>query len=62
MLKQEQILDFQVPDVCIFELIHATKLTFMIRIFRQTESSNCSTSQGIRCSLFYSNCSTSQSF
>ncbi|KAH1054466.1 hypothetical protein GLYMA_08G342400v4 [Glycine max] len=45
MLKQEQILDFQVPDVCIFELIHATKLTFMIRIFRQTESSNCSTSQ-----------------
>ena len=28
------------------ELVHGTKLTFLVHIFRETDSSNCSTSQG----------------
>ena len=38
--------NLKVGDVCIFELVHGTKLTFLVHIFRETDSSNCSTSQG----------------
>ncbi|KAH1154680.1 hypothetical protein GLYMA_18G155000v4 [Glycine max] len=37
--------NLKVGDVCIFELVHGTKLTFLVHIFRETDSSNCSTSQ-----------------
>ncbi|TKY66235.1 B3 domain-containing transcription factor VRN1 [Spatholobus suberectus] len=37
--------NLKVGDVCIFELIHRTKLTFLVHIFKETDSSNCSTSQ-----------------
>lgn len=36
----------KVRDVCVFELIDRTKLTFLVHIFRDTESSNCPTSKG----------------
>ncbi|XP_057437391.1 B3 domain-containing transcription factor VRN1-like isoform X2 [Lotus japonicus] len=35
----------KVGDVCVFELIHGTKLTFLVHIFRESENSNCPTSQ-----------------
>lgn len=38
--------NLKVGDVCIFELVHRTKLTFLVHIFRETDSSNCSTCQG----------------
>lgn len=38
--------NLKVRDVCIFELITGTKLTFLVHIFRDTDNSNCSTSQG----------------
>ncbi|RDX87194.1 B3 domain-containing transcription factor VRN1, partial [Mucuna pruriens] len=37
--------NLKVGDFCTFELIDATKLTFLVLIFRETDSSNCSTSQ-----------------
>ncbi|XP_020206622.1 B3 domain-containing transcription factor VRN1 [Cajanus cajan] len=37
--------NLKVGDVCIFELVHRTKLTFLVHIFRETDSSNCSTCQ-----------------
>ncbi|XP_020206623.1 B3 domain-containing transcription factor VRN1 [Cajanus cajan] len=37
--------NLKVGDVCTFELIDRTKLTFLVRIFRETGNSNCSTSQ-----------------
>ncbi|KAK7395502.1 hypothetical protein VNO78_16061 [Psophocarpus tetragonolobus] len=37
--------NLNVDDVCIFELINRTELTFLVHIFRETNSSNCSTSQ-----------------
>ncbi|KAK7395926.1 hypothetical protein VNO78_16536 [Psophocarpus tetragonolobus] len=38
--------NLKVDDVCIFELIKRTKLTFLVHIFRETKSSNCLTSKG----------------
>lgn len=38
--------NLKVGNVCTFELIDGTKLTFLVHIFRETDSSNCSTSQG----------------
>ncbi|KAG4403360.1 hypothetical protein GLYMA_01G095166v4 [Glycine max] len=38
--------NLKVGDVCTFELIPATKLTFQVHIFRVSANSNCSTSQG----------------
>ena len=38
--------NLKVGDVCIFELIRRTKLTFKVSIFRKTDSSNWSLSQG----------------
>ncbi|KAK7395503.1 hypothetical protein VNO78_16062 [Psophocarpus tetragonolobus] len=37
--------NFNVGDVCIFELTDRTKLTFLVHIFRDIDASNCSTSQ-----------------
>uniref|UniRef100_A0A0R0EK95 TF-B3 domain-containing protein n=1 Tax=Glycine max TaxID=3847 RepID=A0A0R0EK95_SOYBN len=38
--------NLKVGNVCTFELIDGTKLTFLVHIFKGTKSSNCSTSQG----------------
>nr|KYP34986.1 B3 domain-containing transcription factor VRN1 [Cajanus cajan] len=38
--------NLKVGDVCTFELICRTKLTLLVHIFRETDSSNCSTPQG----------------
>lgn len=48
--------NLKVDDVCIFELVLETKLTFEVHIFRETENSNCSTSQSRICI----HCSASQ--
>ncbi|KAK7256211.1 hypothetical protein RIF29_29649 [Crotalaria pallida] len=40
--------NLKVGDVCIFELIDRTKLTFKVFIIRETDNSNCSTSQGLK--------------
>ncbi|XP_029125782.1 B3 domain-containing protein Os03g0620400-like [Cajanus cajan] len=37
--------NLKVGDVCTFELICRTKLTLLVHIFRETDSSNCSTPQ-----------------
>lgn len=38
--------NLKVGDVCTFELIPGTKLTFQVHIFRETDNSTCLTSQG----------------
>ncbi|OIW01328.1 hypothetical protein TanjilG_10489 [Lupinus angustifolius] len=43
--------NLKVGDVCIFEFIDRTKLTLQVYIFRKTENSTCSTSEGFKFSV-----------
>ncbi|KAF1884027.1 hypothetical protein Lal_00012987 [Lupinus albus] len=43
--------NLKVGDVCIFEFIDRTKLTLQVYIFRKTENSKCSTSEGFKSSV-----------
>ncbi|KAK7395519.1 hypothetical protein VNO78_16078 [Psophocarpus tetragonolobus] len=45
--------NLNVGDVCVFELIPGTGLTFLIHIFRASHNSNCSIFQGSSVDMFY---------